>query len=481
MKPPIPGLKNELLVVADCHGALTAAIARREGRAWKIVARENAGANLPATLAALRRQRRLPAQALLVSTTCRPALLALEISPSLSAAESAELLRWEGEEALRVAPPLPEETDAIAATWRAGHTASSAGHTFTAALHEDAAARWSEAFAAQGVTLAGIVPWLAAALPCAVEEGRPLILWQHSGAHLALAHLRRGAVEFSGTCAADEAAFRRSLARDARSLEAARTIIAASAKDAATLRAWLAAEKLPAAESLPAPLDADWPFLGALAAAGAATALPVVNLLPLPLPVWQRPAAWWAAAAAVLLIVALPLVLRWTGELSTIAGQRARLSRETKNVQTKIEEIRASTEEFAALKAQRDTLEDEISRHRRGGVLPSDSAFAQPEYVSTALRAVAEACAGRARLSHFTTDYEGRLILKGTSASDTAAQNTVSAVFARLEKYKDFKSVPVTTKRRADDEPGIDFEASDSAASASFNGAETPPPAATDP
>jgi hypothetical protein len=480
MKPPIPGLKNELLVVADRHGELSATVARREGAAWKIVARENHRGDLPALLATLRRQRRLPAQALLVSTACRPALLAMEIAPSLSATESAELLRWEVDEVLRDAPPLPEESlaDPGDPIWRAGHAAAAAGHTFIAAQQEAVAARWSADFAAQGVPLAGIVPWLAAALPCAAEKGRPLILWAHSGAHLALFAVRRGAVEFFGTCAAEEAAFRRTLARDARSFEAARTVLIAAERDAAQLRVWLAAEKLPAAEPLPEPLDTDWPFLGALAAARGASALPAINLLPPPPPVWQRPAAWWAAAAALLLIFALPLLLRWRGELATIAKQRARLAQETKSVQAKIEEIRASTDEFAALKRKHDEIEQEISRQRRGGVLPSDSAFAQPEYVASALRAIAEACAGRARLSHFTIDYEGKLILKGNAASDTAVQKTTSAFFSRLEKFKEFKYVPVTTKRRADEEPGLDFEVSETASAATFgsSGAITPQP-----
>jgi hypothetical protein len=107
-------------------------------------------------------------------------------------------------------------------------------------------------------------------------------------------------------------------------------------------------------------------------------------------------------------------------------------------------------------------------------VLPGDSAFAQPEYIATVLRAVADGYAGRSQLGHFTSDYEGKLILKGTAPNDAAAQNAISIVYSHLEKRKDFKSFPLTTRRRANDEPGVDFEASDGAASASFT---TAPPA----
>ena len=480
MKLPIPKLNKELLILADCHGHFTAAIARREGKSWNILARESTPASLADLLAALHRKRRIPAQALLVTTACRPSLLALEITPSLSPEEVAELLRWEIEESLRDAPPLPEEaaSDVGDTSRRSSHAASSGGYTFTAAIHEDSAARWISELAAQGILLAGIFPWLGTALPV-VEDGRPLTLWQHTGSHLALFALRRGVLEFCGSCVANRENFRTSLARDARSLEPARTIIITHGETEAEFHEWLAEEKLAAAESLPPPLDADWPFLGAIAAVSSHTLLPPINLLPVPPPLWSRPVTWWAAAAVVFIIAVLPLPLQWQARFADLARQSERITSEVKSVESKIQEIRISTDEFAALKARHESIEEEIFRSRRSGVLPADSGFAQPEYISTLLRAVAEGCASRAKLAHFTGDYEGKLILKGTAPDDSAAQNAFSVIFSRLEKNKNFRPVPLTTRCRESGAYGIQFEASEGATSATFDA--IPAPAATGP
>jgi hypothetical protein len=96
-------------------------------------------------------------------------------------------------------------------------------------------------------------------------------------------------MEFCGSCLADREIFRSSLARDARSLDPGRTLITADEAAAASFHPWLESEKLAAAESLPAPLDADGAFLGALTAASSHSLLPAINLLPTPPPLWQRP------------------------------------------------------------------------------------------------------------------------------------------------------------------------------------------------
>lgn len=446
-----------------------AAVLKTDKKGWRCEGQidfagvEAASSELGNLLKRLLQGRRPPRVAVLLSTQIATVTLPVSIPAGISAAEAEESLRWEADSVWQSGRNGGVDAETLLLAWQ---RAAGADQTHLTLAPDGLVGDWREAFSRRGITLLGMLSSAAVAWHGLKGTASPLrVLFQVDGrsVHALIGHPPE--LELALRCAATPADIARQLAREVRALPSA-ALLALPGPEVEPLRLSLADAGVKSAVSI---LETPWAEQLCTFAGSESQTLPWVDLRPPPTPILKRPQLWWAAAAAALLLIVLPNMLGWRTELAQSTSSLQSRQKDSLALEQRLAALRAEEAEFSVLQQQLRQIESEIQSSRLSGLSPSQSSRAQPNYVRSLLDSLAQGFARRGRVTDFSADYAGKVVMKGQAASDSQAQAALGVFHQAMEKMADFKPIALTTRRatpKAGDggvdgwlSPGLDFTA----------------------
>jgi hypothetical protein len=381
------------------------------------------------------------------------ATLSFSVPEGSSKAEAEESLRWEADAAWQSGDKEAMVGEKLRIAWQSASGA--AEQTHLALAPDSLVSPWQAAFTKQGMTLiaalnSSVVAWQS--LPESMSG--PSALLQTDGGTVHLLKGQSPQLDLAVRCALNPVDVARHLVRELRAAPGL-TLLAQPSPDLDPLRASLADAQV----TLPIVLiDLPWADQLCRFAASELQTLPWVDLRLPPVPFLRRPVIWWAAAAVASALIGLPYFLAWQQDLAKQTTSLDDRKKESSKLELKLSELRAEEAEFATLQAQIRQLEAEINASRRGGLNPSQSSQAQPSYVSKLLSSLALGFSRRGRVTDFSADCNGNVVIEGNTPSDAQAQAALGAFHRSMESVPVFKPVTLTTRTATPTEGDAGFD-----------------------
>ncbi len=459
------GKAGPVLLLAVSDQSASAALAAREGGAWRLLgdaARSELGGldGAAAAIDALNPPKK--ARFVLVAASeCEPLLHPAEIPASLGAEAAAEMLRWEIDLSGLGDPANGESPDPTA--WELGHASAGSGQTAVAAVRRTWLASLRGLLETRSLRLAATLPAMSLGWRLLRPSGTTGLVLKWNG-QLSLTVFEGNRPEFHARYPAPASGqWPRGLVADARSF--ALQHLFAIGEDSADASGSFHDPALPPTEALGE--GENWLWAGLLGvldscADGVARTLPLVDGLGESLPAWKRPSRWWATAALLLLAFALPLSLHWHRQLSALQRERVQSDRLLADVTLRLQAYEADAQAYELLETELRDLERRIEEAAQLRDRPAAAACARVDYIADALGALAKAFSKNVKVKRFQTNFEGRVSIDGEADQDSSVQDALGRFYALLSRHP-IQSAPLSTTREGATRGRLAFVAQHSA------------------
>lgn len=443
------GKAGPVLLLAISERSASAALAAREGGAWKLLgdaARSELGGleGAAAAIDALNPPKKARF-VLAAGSECEPLLHPAEIPASLGPEAAAEMLRWEIDLSGLGEPTSGESPDPTA--WELGHAPAGSGQTAVAALRRSWLASLRELLETRSLHLAAVLPAMSLGWRLLRPSGTTGLVLKWNG-QLSLTVFEKNRPEFHARYPAPASGqWPRGLVADARSF--ALQHLFAIGEDSADSSGSFHDPALPPTEALGE--GEDWLWTGLLGvldscADGVPRTIPLIDGLGESPPAWKRPSRWWSAAAALLLALALPLSLHWGQQISALKREQEQSSRLLADVTLRLQAYEADAQAYELLEAELRSLEQRIEEAAQLRDRPAAAPCARVDYIADALGALAKAFAKNVKVKRFQTNFEGRVSIDGETDQDSSAQEALGHFYALLSRHP-IQPAPLSTTR----------------------------------
>ena len=163
--------------------------------------------------------------------------------------------------------------------------------------------------------------------------------------------------------------------------------------------------------------EADFAILGAAAfvSGKAPVSIPVVDTLPPPVPLQNRPIVWWSTAAAIILPFLIWPVLEKMSEKRELTSQLDVINRELADLDVKEKVRNAQSREHKNAVDTVKRLEAEVKQKTGTRYSQASLRYTDPKFHIALLAAVSEKFSDYAVLDSLEADFNGRVILTGRS------------------------------------------------------------------